>query len=350
MEYTKSEAKSWAKEKMKGIEVPIFPSFTPDLRELDEEGIRFDVNQIYANGFTSIMAAPEACGMTFEERKQFVKIVSAEAQGKMCVSATVLQDTVEEDIEMLHHMEKVGCSHVALGHPVQYYPRSPEDIYGQYKYMANNTNLAISFYPGRMHTLHFHPSFFPPDVMVKIAELPNVVAMKITGGASSNILTIQAFELCGDKILVSDPMPDRWFYTIPKYGQQWAGAGPFYGMQTPEKPFMVRMFNLLVKGQIKEAMDVWWEMSRPSGSGGGLSDSYFHQGIVTAMNDKYAHWCCGGNGGTIRQPTGRLYDYQKDAIRAGLKAIGITPREPEEEFYVGRVNYAKGYRLQKFSA
>jgi hypothetical protein len=27
-----------------------------------------------------------------------------------------------------------------------------------------------------------------------------------------------------------------------------------------------------------------------------------------------------------------------------LKAAGVTPREPEEEFYVGRVNYSKGIR------
>jgi hypothetical protein len=49
MEYSKSQAKLWARKNMKGLEVPIFPSFTPDLEKLDEEGIRFDVNHIYAN-------------------------------------------------------------------------------------------------------------------------------------------------------------------------------------------------------------------------------------------------------------------------------------------------------------
>jgi 4-hydroxy-tetrahydrodipicolinate synthase len=346
MEYSKAEAKSWAKHNLKGLEVPIFPSFTPDLKELDEEGIRFDVNQIYANGFTGVMAAPEACGMTFEERKKFVEIVCDEAKGKMHASATVLQDTIEEDIEMLHHIEKVGGTHVSLGHPVQYFPRSAEDVYRQYKYMCDSTNLAIIFYPGRLHTWTLHHSFFPPDAMRRISELSNVVAMKVTGG-SSVALTVQAFELCGDQILVADPMPDRWFFTVPKYGQQWAGSGPFYGMQTPQNPRIVRMFDLLIKGETMKAMDIFWETSRPM-SGGGLSDSYFHNGIVTALSDKYAHWCTGGNGGAVRQPTGRIYDYQKEAIRAGLKAIGITPREPEEEFYVGRVNYAKGYRLKRF--
>jgi len=46
-----------------------------------------------------------------------------------------------------------------------------------------------------------------------------------------------------------------------------------------------------------------------------------------------------------RQPTGTLTQRQKDAMRTGLKAAGINPREPEEEFYIGRLNYEKGARF-----
>jgi len=202
------------------------------------------------------------------------------------------------------------------------------------------------FYIGRLHTYKLHHSYFPPDVIRRIAEIPNVFAMQVTGG-SSIAVTVQAFELVGDQILVADPMPDRWLFTIPMYGQQWAGTGPFYNMQTPENPRMVRLWNHLVKGERNKAMDIMWESSRP-GPTGSLADSYFHTGIVSCHNDKYAHWLVGGNGGTVRQPTGRLYDYQKEAMRAGVRAMGITPREPEEEFYVGRVNYAKGARLANY--
>jgi len=110
MEFTKSEAKQWAKENLKGLEAVIFPSFSPDLQELDEEGIRYDVQHLIENGFFSILCAPEACGMTFEERKKFVEIVCDEARGKIHTSVAVLQDTVEQDIEMLQHYEKAGGS------------------------------------------------------------------------------------------------------------------------------------------------------------------------------------------------------------------------------------------------
>ena len=53
LEYTKKEAKAWAKKNFKGLEAVIFPSFTPDLSKLDEEGIRWDVNHIIDNGFIS---------------------------------------------------------------------------------------------------------------------------------------------------------------------------------------------------------------------------------------------------------------------------------------------------------
>ena len=349
LEFTKSEAKKWAKKRMKGLEVPIFPSFTPDLEKLDEDGIRWDVNHIIANGFASIFVAVEACGLTFEERKKLVEIVCNEVKGRIHVSVSVMQDTVEQDIEMLKYAEKVGCTLATVGHPIQYYPRSVEDIYGEYKYICDSTNLGIVFYPGRLHVRKMHPSYFPPELLPRIADIPNVVGMKI-GGGSSMAITVMSFRLCGEKILVNDPMPDRWFITVPVYGQQWSGAGPFYSMQTPENPRMVNLFNILVKGDIDKALDMYWEGQKRMGGGGGLEGTYFHTGIVTALSDKYGHWLVGGNGGSVRQPTGRLYDYQKEAMRAGVRAMGITPREPEEEFYVGRVNYAKGARLKKYEA
>ena len=50
MEFTKSEAKQWAKEHYGGLCGTLCPSFTPDLMELDEEGIRHDVRHNIING------------------------------------------------------------------------------------------------------------------------------------------------------------------------------------------------------------------------------------------------------------------------------------------------------------
>jgi 4-hydroxy-tetrahydrodipicolinate synthase len=187
------------------------------------------------------------------------------------------------------------------------------------------------------------------EILPKIADIPNVVAMKVQGGVSLTY-TLQCFHLVGDKILVADPMPSAWFTTIPNYGQQWAGAGPFYSTQTPEDQRNVKLFNALRNNDRDEAFRLHWE-SMPNAAAAGAAFAnvnYPETGILVAFVDKYAHWCNGGNGGILRQPTGRLYDYQKEAIRAGLRSIGFTPRENEEEFYVGRMNYAKGARMRRY--
>ena len=120
LEFTKTEAKQWAKKNLKGLEGVIHASYTPDLSGLDEDGIRWDVQYLIANKLSCILCAVEASAMTFEERKQFVEIVCDEAKDKIHVSMTILQNTVEEDIEMMHHFEKVGGTFILLGHPVQF--------------------------------------------------------------------------------------------------------------------------------------------------------------------------------------------------------------------------------------
>ena len=42
MEFTRKEAKAWARQNYNGLEAPLMPSFTPDLSALDEEGIRVE--------------------------------------------------------------------------------------------------------------------------------------------------------------------------------------------------------------------------------------------------------------------------------------------------------------------
>jgi 4-hydroxy-tetrahydrodipicolinate synthase len=348
-QFAKPEAKLWARENFKGLEAPIFPSFTPDLSELDEDGIRWDVNHIIANGMVSILIAGEVCSMTQEERKRFVSIVNDEAKGRAFTSVTAILESVEQNIDIMKHHEKTEGTLALLGHPVAYDPESEEEIYRNYKYMCDSTDLAIQFYPGRLKAKRFHPSGWPMDLLPRIAEIENVVAAKITGSVPLTF-TLEFFHRIGDMVLVADPTPCNWFVTVTKFGQQWAGAAPFYSTQTPEDQRNVKLFNALVRGDYDEAFKLYWQSEGNSAfSWSAYSHvNYAETGIVSAYADKYTHWCNGGNGGLLRPPAGRLYDYQREAMRAGLRAIGLTPRENEEEFFVGRVNYAKGARLRRY--
>ena len=77
MGITRSERKEWAKEVLRGVENVTMPSFTPDFRDLDEAGIRWDVDRAVEHGFASTMCAVET-GLTLTlTRQSFVSAIHA---------------------------------------------------------------------------------------------------------------------------------------------------------------------------------------------------------------------------------------------------------------------------------
>jgi hypothetical protein len=102
----------------------------------------------------------------------------------------------------------------------------------------------------------------------------------------------------------------------------------------------LKMFNELRTGDYLKGMKLFWELFpiiTPA------RDVAFQTGM---LGMKYIQWLCGGNGGIFRKPSMPIAQRQKDAMRAGVKATGITLPENEEEFLVGKVNYSKGLRLK----
>ena len=336
MEFTKSEAKQWAKKHFEGVQTSVLPSFTPDLAELDEEGIRFDVRHLAKLGYFSLSLAMWSCAMTLEERKKFMEIVCDEAKGKVLVSIYMVMDTVEQDVEILKHFERVGGHSALLGYPAQFYPRSEEDIYQVTKLYCDSANLAMILYPSqKFDFIRLHPSYFPLGILEPLADIENVVALKITMFADPGLFA-ECFRLIGDRLLINEASPHYWPIAIPRYGVQWAGCGPY-------PPPYITLFNLLRKGDLDKAMDLFWKlypimMTTPAVQMGA-------EGLYHFTMWKYLQWCCGGNGGMLRQPLMKLNEMMKIGIKGAVSAVGITPPESEEEFYVGKVNYGKGARL-----
>ncbi len=346
MKLAKSEWKDWARKNMKGLAGCILPSFTPDLSELDEEGIRWDVQQHIKHGFFSILAESLCCGMTTKERKRFVEIACEEAGGRVSVMANIFYNSLEESIAMLQHAEKAGCHTAMLGYPINFYPQSEEDVYRTTKMMCESANLGIVLYPSHKYNFaRFHPSAFNPGLLNRMADIENAVAMKV-GILSPAGYTAECFRLVGHKVLVNCPEEGMWSITVPKYGQQWAGPSNYVMCQTPDNPRLVEHFNLLVNGDIDRAMDIFWSLAPIQSARAAALNATLAGGLYHFTLWKYWQWLVGCNGGLLRQPIMPLYEHNKEGIKAALKAAGITPREPEEEFYVGRVNYARGARLK----
>jgi len=336
----KEELKKWAKEHLKGIENLTYPSFTPDLKELDEPGIRWDVNQAIKHGFSATLCPCES-GLTFEEAKRLVSIVADEAKGKILVSTTALFDSLEQNMEMLKHAEKVGCQTVLLGYPPNYFPKTPDAAFQDYQEMAEAApDVGIVLYPShKCNFERFHPCGFPFDILERMVNLPNAVAIEIAILEPGFIF--ECFRRFGTKILAHCPW-ERWLPLLHhQYGQQFMGPGPYEAFQSPEKPYLVDYFNCLMKKQTDKAMEIYWKLTparmmfeKQLMPTVGLGTYHFPQ-------HKYYQWLVGGNGGYLRQPVMKMYQHEMEETKNALRAIGITPRQPDEEYFVGRSNYFK---------
>jgi len=342
MEFTKSEAKAWAKKHYHGLCSTLSPSFTPDLKELDEEGIRHDVRHNIQKGAFSVFCQQEICDMTFEERKRFVQIACEEAKGKALVSMYSGDNTVEQDIELLKHFEKVGGTHVLLGWPLMFRPKNEDEIYQVTKKICDSTNLAIDLWPKQFFDFgRFHPSAFNPALVEKITEIPNVVACKAYLGDSIGKWA-EISHRVGDKVLFQAAEPSEWPITVGKYKQQYAGPADYviYDGADVKNTRILKVFNEFLSGDFLKAMKLYWEIFPIIGP---ARDVAFRTGM---LGMKYIQWLCGGNGGIFRKPSKPIAQGQKEAMRAGVKATGITPPADEEEFLVGKINYEKGLRIK----
>jgi len=333
----KSELKKWAKEHMKGVENVLLPSFTPDLSALDEEGIRWDVQQSIKHGFFSMLCAIE-CGLTFEEAKRFVTIAADEAKGKICVSVTLVCDSLDQNMAMLAHAEKVGCTHVLLGYPANMYPKSPEEVFKITQEMFDATNLPVVLYPSPHFNLErFHPAGFPPDLLARMAVLDNAVAIKVGEPG----LMAECVRAVGDKVLVSCPIERWWPLNWLAFKQQWIGAGPYEHLQSPEKPYLVEYSNLMMQGKMDQAMEIFWRLTPAR-----VIFEKFHMQVMMLgtypwTQYKYYQWLVGGNGGITRQPSIKIHQHEMETMKMGYRMIGINPKENDEEFFMGRSNYIK---------
>ena len=81
MEYSRAEAKERAFAKWIGVCNVILPSFTADLKGLNEKAIRHDVRRNIEHGFWGTLLVSE-CGTTAAEYRQFMEIAVDEAKGR----------------------------------------------------------------------------------------------------------------------------------------------------------------------------------------------------------------------------------------------------------------------------
>ena len=350
---SRTEKKQWAHEHLKGMENVLMPSFSPDFKDLDEEGIRHDVRQSIKHGFCSSTVTPT--GANAAQRRRLMEIVRDESGNKI-LSSMILGGSADAAIQSLAEAEKLGFTHAMVTYPGNLQPQSEDEVYAHFRKVIDSTSLAIILYGTDVPALRrFHPTGIPIGVYDRLADVPNVVGMKLT--QPMNVAT--AYELCErlSNRLILGPVNLDLAPALAKHypNIQWSGEWIVEAVQSPEKPYAVEFMALAGKRRMDEAMKVYWRMQPLVEAIYDLQAPLLLHGSHPWVHMKYMQWATGGNGGLLPLKPAQylpvLDAAARELIRNTYRKAGITPVDrPEEEFVVGRMNYARGIRAAQMAS
>jgi len=138
------------------------------------------VNYLIENGTDSLVVAGttgESPTLTTEEKVALFRHVVSIANGRVPVIAGTGSNNTRASIELTKKAEEAGVDAVMIVAPYYNKPNQ-EGIYQHFKVIAENTSLPVMVYniPGRSVVN------ISVDTIVRLAEIPNIVALKDAGG------------------------------------------------------------------------------------------------------------------------------------------------------------------------
>lgn len=333
--YTRSEARDWARERLVGAVNCTIPSFTTDLTAINEKGIRHDIRLAKEHGFVGSLAVSEV-NITLAEYLEFTEIMKDEGGDDLVIVHHGSWSTLEQNIEAVRGAEAAGAELVLLSYPPNFYPESEQEIFDYTKAVCDATNLAVIVFPMFLwgFSQRIHPSDIPARLLRRmIAEIPNVAVIKAEGGFPSIMGLIEAHRLFGDEVVISCPIEGELLPLGQLIPIQLSATSDheFWG------PTIPHAMDLLREQRFDEVTELYWKMHPARKIKGQMAQLLNGGHFIDRQLWKFQGWLQGYNGGPLRLPTQKIHDPQMAALRRGLLDAGFEPSmDPFSEFFIGR--------------
>ena len=315
MKYFRSDAKDYARAHMRGIWAAALTPFGPD-RAIDEAGFRRNmrhwIDDLAIDGLFIGGKQGEFFAMSIGERKRAFEIAVEEANGRAGTVMSCSDQNLDVVIDLAKHAQAIGADYIVVHAPVLHFLTArDETLYGYYRAISEQVEIGIALWS--------HPDsgyLMSPELCARIAELPNVVAIKYSVPRETYA---RLMRLAGDRILVSTASEEEWFDNIVELGWRlYLCSSPPYLFQTKVDRRMREYTDLAMRGEIARARAVRdslnpvrqaFRRSRPA------EKFYAHS--------KYWQDLLGQVGGAVRPPMLELTEAEKDATRRAFESCGL---------------------------
>ena len=318
-QYSKNEAKDYAKEKLRGV----FSAFClPETaeNEVDEAGLRHDVRHyvdvikaagLYVHGFYGNFWL-----LTVPERKRVMEVVADENRGRLPIICRCAHQSMRDTIDLIQHAEACGADFISLIGPA--FAGGRESMIVEYfERVAASTNLGISVFntPQAGYTIS-------PQLMARLAEIPNVCALK---NGMDREHTRQVRELVGDRIVVVDPYEENFLESLTQYGQKAIYTGTNYMYDSARATPMRDYVEAALAGDFGRATALYNEMQPIRDlHQKWVLDPWRRDRLCPVSTIKFWGSQLGLTGGPVRPPLPHFPNDEAAQLREEMRAVGLV--------------------------
>lgn len=333
--YTKTDARSWAREHLKCASGVLIPSYTADLRGLNDAGIAHDAALLKQFGFTGTLLCAEVA-ITPEENARMTAIAREVVGPDFRLFFHAAFATLEENIAAAKLAAQAGADIVLLSYPPQFWPTSLDEIYDYTRRFCEATELAVMLFPIPLWGFErIHPAGMPVEFVRRLLDdIPNIVAIKSEQGFPGIAGLCEMWHHFRDEVVISCPIESDIIPLQPLMPIQFSGTSNTQWMSD----YFPQVLELCQEGRWEAAMERYWQVQPARQAGGAAAASYAGgTGVLNRTMWKYQDWLAGFNGGPLRAPAMRVPDRLMKSLRKGLQDAGLPVTDlPDSEFMRGR--------------
>ena len=335
--YTKTEARDWARHNFKGVVSVAHPSFTKDFSGINHNAVRHDISKLKELGFNGALLVAEV-NISPEENAEITAVAREVAGPDFALFFHAIFNTLEENIAAANMAEKAGADRALLAYPASFWPTSMEQVFDYTKQFCDGVNLATMLFPLPAWGFErIHPAGMTVDFVRSVLDAcPNIVAIQSEQRYPGIPGVMEMYHHFREEVIISCPIEAETIPLMSVMDFQFSGTANTNWMSD----YYPRAFELARSDQWEEAMKLYWQV-QPARSANSAVSSTSTPGtsMINRTQWKYQEWLAGFNGGALRAPAPKLPDRFMKQLRGALVASGLPVTDsPDEEFVRGRIS------------
>ncbi|MBC8194265.1 MAG: dihydrodipicolinate synthase family protein [Actinobacteria bacterium] len=315
MNYTRSDAKAYARQNMSGIWAAALMPFTEDLR-IDEDGfgrnVRHWIDDLGIEGLFISGKQGEFFSMTLDERKRSFELAVEATRGRGQTIMSCSDQNLDVVMELAHHAEDIGADYIVVHAPALHFTTAQDEtLMGYYRSISDNVDIGIALWS--------HPDsgyLMSPELCNRLADLENVVAIKYS---VPRPMYSELSALASDRIQVSTASEDEWLDNVIELDWSlYLCSSPPFLLQTANDRRMHEYTQAAFEGRIDDARRISASLDPVRAALKGTrppEKPHAHQ--------KYWQELLGQVGGRVRAPLLELTDDEKRVTREAFEQCGL---------------------------